>query len=79
MRLLGVDKVLEEVGDSGVVVGVLALETGDEVLQGDAGDVAKVGGTDALDGVLVEEEVEPWHLTDCGEAGEGQECLCHEV
>lgn len=69
MRLLGVDKVLQEVRDPGVVVGVLALETGDEVLQGDAGDVAEVGRADALDGVLVEEEVQPGNLTDCGEAG----------
>lgn len=71
MGILGIDKVLEVVGDLGVEVLVLTLHAGDERGHGDVGDVAEVGGTDAEDGVLVEEEVQPRDLADGGEVVEG--------
>ena len=68
VSLLGVDEALEKVGDLRVEGLVLALEAGDEVLEGDPGDVGQVGGANTHDGVLVEEEIEEGHLADGGEA-----------
>lgn len=78
MSLLGLDKVLQEVGDLGVVVGILALETRDQVLEGNASNVTQVGRTNSHDGVLVEEEIQEGHLADGGEAASVREKTLNE-
>lgn len=67
--LLGLDEVLEEVGNLGVKIGVLALKTGNEMLKRDAGDIAQVGGSDPHNRVLVEEKVQEGHLANGSKTG----------
>lgn len=76
MTVLGVNEVLEEVGNLGIIILILALETSNEMLKRDIGDVGQVGRADALDGVLVKQEVKPRHLTDGSKADSRSVCVC---
>lgn len=73
VSLLGFDEVLQEVGNLGVVVGILALKTRDQMFKRDTSNVAQVGGTNSHDGVLVKEEIQEGHLTDSSEAEDVRE------
>lgn len=63
MRVLGLDEILEEIRLVCVEIFVLALQAGGHHLDGDASNAGNVGGSQGVEGVLIQPVVHPGHLS----------------